>query len=281
MIGANTAGTNGLANVTALGAFADVTQANSLVLGSINGINGATADTRVGIGTTAPTDKLEVRGGNIRWGNALLRNDQGGSLELGGTDTTAGVGLPYIDFHLNGLAQDYNVRVVNDINGRLTVVGNLHVTGTLSKGAGTFRIDHPLDPENKYLSHSFVESPDMKNVYDGVVTLDADGTAVVRLPEWFEALNQDFRYQLTCLHAFAPVYVAKEIAANQFTIAGGTAGVKVSWQVTGIRHDAFAIAHPIQVEEEKPLAERGHRTEDITPQAGAIGGTSPSKSPRE
>jgi hypothetical protein len=44
-----------------------------------------------------------------------------------------------------------------------------------------FRIDHPLDPANKYLNHSAVESPDMKNIYDGVVTLDADGEAVVEL----------------------------------------------------------------------------------------------------
>jgi hypothetical protein len=56
----------------------------------------------------------------------------------------------------------------NAVTGPLqsTVIGNLGVTGTVSKGGGSFKIDHPLDPENKYLSHSFVESPDMKNIYD-------------------------------------------------------------------------------------------------------------------
>ena len=110
-----------------------------------------------------------------------------------------------------------------------------------------------------YLSHSFVESPDMKNVYDGVAVLDAKGTAWVTLPEWFEALNSDFRYQLTAIGQPQPkLYIAREVAGNRFKIAGGRAGAKVSWQVTGIRQDAYAKAHRIPVEEDKPLAERGH-----------------------
>jgi hypothetical protein len=135
--------------------------------------------------------------------------------------------------------------------------GNVDVNGTLTKDAGSFKIDHPLDPANKYLSHSFVESPDMKNIYDGVTILDAAGVATVELPDWFEALNQDFRYQLTCIGAFAPVYVANEIAGNRFTIAGGEPGMKVSWQVTGIRHDKYADAHRIPVEETKSPREQG------------------------
>ena len=62
---------------------------------------------------------------------------------------------------------------------------NVHVTGTLSKGAGAFRIDHPLEPETKYLQHSFVESPDMMNVYNGNVRTDRRGFATVRLPRYF------------------------------------------------------------------------------------------------
>jgi len=140
---------------------------------------------------------------------------------------------------------------------RLHVVGDVQITGNLSKGSGSFRIDHPLDPENKYLSHSFVESPDMANVYAGNVVLGPDGTAVVELPAYFEALNRDFRYQLTPIGAPAALYVAEEIADNRFKVAGGPAGMKVSWQVLGTRQDAYANAHRIQVEEEKPAAERG------------------------
>jgi hypothetical protein len=135
--------------------------------------------------------------------------------------------------------------------------GDVSVTGTLSKGGGSFKIDHPLDPENKYLYHSFVESPDMKNIYDGVAVLDEHGTASVALPDWFEALNRDFRYQLTCVGGYAPIYVAEEVNNNQFVIAGGTPGLKVSWQVTGIRQDPFATANRIPVEEDKPAGERG------------------------
>jgi hypothetical protein len=138
------------------------------------------------------------------------------------------------------------------------VAGNLSVTGTLSKGAGSFKIDHPLDPANKYLSHSFVESPDMMNVYNGNIVLDAKGRAWVELPDYFEALNQDFRYQLTAIGAPGPnLYVAQEIRGNRFQIAGGKAGGKVSWQVTGIRHDAYANAHRIPTEEEKIGDDRG------------------------
>jgi hypothetical protein len=135
--------------------------------------------------------------------------------------------------------------------------GDVDVVGTLTKDAGSFKIDHPLDPASKYLSHSFVESPDMKNIYDGVAVLDASGEALVGLPDWFEALNQDFRYQLTCIGAFAPVYVADEISGNRFRIAGGEPGMKVSWQVTGIRHDPYADAHRIPVEEVKSAREQG------------------------
>ena len=136
--------------------------------------------------------------------------------------------------------------------------GDLEVIGTLTKFSGGFKIDHPLDPANKYLYHSFVESPDMKNLYDGVVNLDADGVAWVELPEWFEALNKNFRYQLTPIGAPASnLYIAQEIENNRFRIAGGEPGLKVSWQVTGSRHDAYAEANPLPVEEDKQPGELG------------------------
>jgi hypothetical protein len=136
--------------------------------------------------------------------------------------------------------------------------GNVSVSGTLSKGAGSFKIDHPLDPENKYLYHSFVESPDMKNIYDGNVTTDDNGEAVVDMPDYFEALNSDFRYQLTVLGTFAQAIVAKKIKGNRFVIKTSAPNVEVSWQVTGIRQDAFANKHRIPVEEVKPEIERGY-----------------------
>lgn len=135
--------------------------------------------------------------------------------------------------------------------GTATVNTNLYVNGAIYKGVDYFRIDHPLDPHHKYLLHAVMESSDMKNIYDGVVVLDGHGEAVVELPQWFEALNKDFRYQLTCIGGSAPVYIAQEIQDNHFRIAGGKPGLRVSWQVTGVRHDRFAVEHPMQVEERK------------------------------
>jgi hypothetical protein len=155
--------------------------------------------------------------------------------------------------------------------------GKVKITGNLEKAGGSFKIDHPLDPANKYLCHSFVESPDMKNVYDGVVVLDGKGEAEIELPDWFGILNKDFRYQITAIGAPGPnLYIAEEISnANtkyssksssnknknnnsRFKIAGGTSGMKVSWQVTGICKDPWANANRIQVEEDKPAKERGY-----------------------
>jgi hypothetical protein len=135
--------------------------------------------------------------------------------------------------------------------------GKVLVTGNLSKGGGSFRIDHPLDPENKVLSHSFVESPDMMNIYNGNVRTSARGTATVRLPVYFGALNRDFRYQLTVIGTFAQAVIAKEIEGNRFVIRTSEPNVKVSWMVTGIRHDPYANRNRIKVVERKPVSERG------------------------
>ncbi len=150
-------------------------------------------------------------------------------------------------------------------SGPVLMTDNCTIAGTLTKGAGAFRIDHPLDPEHRYLQHSFVESPEMKNVYDGVVTLDASGAATVRLPRWFQALNRDFRYQLTAIGSPAPrLHISQGVDGNRFKVAGGEPGQQVSWQVTGVRHDAYARSHPIRVEVRKRGEEVGrllHATE--------------------
>src|ERR1022692_2647735 len=136
--------------------------------------------------------------------------------------------------------------------------GDVYVVGNLSKSGGSFQIDHPLDPANKYLYHSFVESPDMMNVYNGNVTTDGAGHAVVTLPDWFQALNSDFRYQLTTIGQPAHAWVASEVNNNSFAIRTDKPNVKVSWQVTGIRQDVWANAHRIPVEVEKAKGDQGH-----------------------
>ncbi|MGO9273630.1 MAG: hypothetical protein ACLQOO_25895 [Terriglobia bacterium] len=141
--------------------------------------------------------------------------------------------------------------------GNVAISGNVQVDGTLNAQTITahtknFKIDDPLDPDHKFLYHASVESSEMMNMYTGNVTTDARGDAVVELPAWFEALNRDFRYQLTVIGQFAQAIVAQEIQNSRFTIKTDKAKVKVSWQVTGVRHDAYAQAHPLQVEVDKP-----------------------------
>jgi hypothetical protein len=152
--------------------------------------------------------------------------------------------------------------------------GNVQVTGNLSKGGGSFKIDDPLDPANKYLYHSFVESPDMMNVYNGNVTTDVNGDATVHLPDWFEALNRDFRYQLTIMgDQFAQARVSSKVKDNTFSIKTDKPSIEVSWQVTGIRQDPYANAHRIPVEEDKPANEQGkylHPTEWGQPESSGI-----------
>jgi len=145
------------------------------------------------------------------------------------------------------------------INSQGTMPGNLSVAGTLSKTTGSFKIDHPLDPANKYLYHSFVESPDMMNIYNGIIELDALGEAIVQLPTYFEALNSDFRYQLTSIgQPQSTLYIADEVQDLKFRIAGGKPHARVSWQVTGIRIDAYASAHRIVPEVVKEPEFKGY-----------------------
>ncbi len=137
--------------------------------------------------------------------------------------------------------------------------GNVKVSGSCCSAAfGSYQVDHPLDPENKYLNLDAVSSPDLMNISSGNVVLGENGEATVELPDWFEALHRDFRYQLTAIGSPAPMlHIAEKVTANRFKIAGGTAGQEVSWQVTGIRKDPYANAHRVPVEEEKPVSERG------------------------
>lgn len=162
--------------------------------------------------------------------------------------------------HFTTLTASFNTLKANTIigqTGNVLVSGSLAVTGNLSKGSGSFKIDHPLDPLNKYLYHSFVESPDMKNIYDGIIMTGNDGKAIVKLPDYFESLNKDFRYQLTPVGQFAEAIVLTEVKNNQFVIQTDKPFVKISWQVTGIRKDVYAEKYPIIPEVEKTAGEKG------------------------
>ena len=136
--------------------------------------------------------------------------------------------------------------------GNTVFYGNVSITGQKE-----FVMDHPLDPDNKYLYHSAIEAPEQLNIYSGNVTTDATGQATIKLPAYFEAINRDFRYQLTVIGDFVQAIVSTKIKNNQFTIRTEKPGVEVSWQVSGIRNDARSRRHPFVAERPKKDDERG------------------------
>lgn len=157
------------------------------------------------------------------------------------------IGTNYTSNAVNPLSVDGN----SDFTGNVTITGDLNVTGNIAKGGGTFKIDHPLDPKNKYLVHSFVESPEMMNIYSGNAKTDANGYVTVTMPSYFEAANKDFRYQLTTIGTFAQAIIKEKVSGNKFVIQTSTPNVEVSWQVTAVRADKFADENRIVPEKEK------------------------------
>ncbi len=132
--------------------------------------------------------------------------------------------------------------------------GNLGATGTK-----TFMIDHPKDPANKTLRHFSVESNEILNIYRGNAAFDANGEAIVMLPDYFSDINRNPTYQLTAVGGPGNLYIKKKIENGQFVIAGGQVGMEVSWTVTAERNDAYLQQNPQQreVELEKRDGQKG------------------------
>lgn len=123
--------------------------------------------------------------------------------------------------------------------------GNFGATGTK-----TFIIDHPKDPANKVLRHFSVESNEVLNIYRGNASFDTNGEATIELPHYFSDINRNPTYQLTPVGGPGNLYVKKKIENGQFVVAGGQAGMEVSWTVTAERNDAYLQQNPHQREVE-------------------------------
>lgn len=167
----------------------------------------------------------------------------------------------------NGVAGSTSTTNIDSIG----VIGYTQVTGAdavfafgnfSGTGAKAFKIDHPLDPENYYLKHYCTEGQEPLNVYSGNVTTDRSGYATVQLPDYFEAVNTNVRYQLTVVEDaesedFVLVKVIQKVKNNQFRIKTSVPNVEVSWRVEAKRNDPYMQAHPAKDVVEKSENRKG------------------------
>jgi hypothetical protein len=220
----------------------------------------------VGIGeTTAPAYKLDV----LHGGSTGIRSRSSASFSVLDIDGQSGdaalrfqrAGVNQWNTRNNPANDDYQIFELGGGGERMRIentTGKVVVNGDFTVvGVKAFTMDHPLDPENKILMHAAVESNEVINSYSGNITTDASGKATVNLPDYFGAINKDFRYQLTVVGTFAQAIISKEIVNNQFEVATSIPNVKVSWEVKGVRNDAHMKKFPFVAQQEKSTLQKG------------------------
>lgn len=251
--GANAFGVIGQSSTTATG----VIGTNN---GTGNGVWGENSGTGVGVRGQSTLSGFGVVGFNSDTGDGVLGNNSGTGRGVEGQSVATGVGV--VGFNTgNGVGvQGQNSSTGNavvGINTSLTGNGIIGQTppGSLgfavfangdmgASGIKPFYIDHPTEPATKYLRHFAIESNEVLNVYRGNVILNSNGEATVTLPNYFEAINTNFSYNLTAIGSKSEVYIKEEIQNNQFKIAGGLPNQKISWQVYAERNDAYLQQFP-------------------------------------
>src|SRR5579863_5210078 len=148
-VGVSASGNFGVyANGIAAGVYG-VSTTSTGVIGTSTSYIGVYGSGATGVNGVSTSGGNGVSGVSTSGPGVYAQSDTGWAVDAYGTENATGV----LAGSASGYAAWFN--------------GNVDVDGNLSKAGGSFKIDHPLDPSNKYLYHSFVESPDMKNIYDG------------------------------------------------------------------------------------------------------------------
>ena len=221
----------------------------------------------VGIGATvSPSYKLDVE----HSGSTGIRSKSTSNFSVVDIDGASGdaalrfarAGVNQWNTRNNPTNDDYQIFELGGGGERMRIentTGKVVVSGDFTAlGVKAFTMDYPLDPANKTLMHAAVESNEVLNSYSGNVVTDASGKTMVTLPEYFEAINKDFRYQLTVVGGtFAQAIISKEINNNKFEIATNQPNIKVSWEVKGVRNDRRMQQNPFAAVAEKPASQKG------------------------
>ena len=209
----------------------------------------------VGIGTASPSHKLEVLTTNTGSNNTAIDGSSTGSSNTNNFGVSGYAQGGSLNVGLYGEAGgNTGTKFAGYFFGDVFVIGNVQATGAISGSAKNFKIDHPLDPKNKDLVFTSIESNEMLNIFSGNASTDANGYATVTLPEYFEASNKDFRYQLTVIGSFAQAIISEKLTGNKFVIQTNQPNIEVSWQVTGVRADKWANENRIEAEHSRKLS---------------------------
>lgn len=251
-------GVRGQSLTTGIGVFGFNNGAGNAVLGNNTGtgrgIEGQSASTGIGvIGFNSGTG-VGVQGQSVTTGIGVIGFNTGNGVGVQGQNSSTGTAVVGINTSLTG---DGIVGETPAGSAGFAVFANGDMGAS---GIKPFYIDHPTDPVNKYLRHFALESNEVLNVYRGNVILDANGEAVVALPDYFEVINTNFSYNLTSIGSKSEVYIKDEIDNNQFKIAGGLPNQKISWQVYAERNDLYLQQFPEkrEVEINKDSNDRGN-----------------------
>ncbi len=219
----------------------------------------------VGIGGVSPAYRLDV----LHGGATGIRSRSSATfsvIDIDGFNGDAALrfqraGVNQWNTRNNPATDDYQIFELGGGGERMRIentTGNIVVSQNFTVlGVKAFTMDHPLDPANKLLRHAAAESNEVINFYSGNITTDGSGKAIVQLPDYYQALNKDSRYQLTVIGSFAQAIISKEVSNNTFEIATSVPNVKVSWEVKGVRNDARMQQHPFVAVEEKSAAQKG------------------------
>jgi len=191
-------------------------------------------------GTNSFSTATELNGGMTIFGEIIGSTNQYGFLVRGISD-----GRAIIDYVNNGaVSGSQRILFRGDLGSPYwQIVGDLNVTGALSKGSGTFDIKHPIK-EGHRLRHSFIEGPTADNIYRGSAKL-VGGKAIIDLDKasgmtdgTFEALNTNIQVFTTNETSWEPVIGRVEGSKLYIECKEETRDV-ISWMVIGTRQDEW------------------------------------------